>query len=109
MSNADVESLPRDAGALVGGVQGAIEYGAPLSVAEGSDVYLARSSFERLGGFVAYVADPLGPIRLRVVDHAAWEIIPPGEFAPRAAVALDLLDSADPRHWIAAEQLVNDG
>jgi hypothetical protein len=26
--------------------------------------------------------------------------------APRSAVALDLMESADPRHWIAAENLV---
>jgi hypothetical protein len=27
--------------------------------------------------------------------------------APRAAVALDLMASADPRHWIAAEHLLD--
>jgi hypothetical protein len=54
------------------------------------------------------VPDSLGRIRLRVVDDDAWGIISGGEFAPRGAVALDLLDSADPRHWIAAEGLVDD-
>ena len=109
MSKADVGSLPRDVGVLVGGVQGAVEYGAALSVIEGGDLYLSQSAFEQLGSLVAYVVDPLGPIRLRIVDDEAWDVIPAGEFAPRGAVALDLLDSADPRHWIAAEQLVDRG
>ena len=109
MSKADVGSLPRDVGALVGGVRGAAECGAALRVIEGGDVYLDRSAFETLGSLVAYVVDPLGPIRLRIVDDEAWDVIPAGGFAPRGAVALDLLDSADPRHWIAAEQLVDHG
>lgn len=108
MSKADLESLPRGCGALVGGVQGAIEYGAPLSAGEDSDLYLSRRAFEQLGSRVAYVADPLGPIRLRVVDDDAWDVIQANELAPLGAVALDLLDSADPRHWVAAELLIVD-
>lgn len=109
MSKADVESLPRNSEALIGGVEGAIEYGSSLSPSEGSDVYLSRRVFDRLPSLVAYVADPLGSVRLRVVDDDAWDVIPSGEVAPRDAVALDLLESADPRHWIAAEQLIDNG
>lgn len=106
MSRADVESLPAAAGALVGGVSAAVELGAPLIAADDHDRYLSRSAFAQLESLVAFVPDPLGPVRLRVVDDDAWGIISGGEQAPRGAVALDLLDSADPRHWIAAEELI---
>lgn len=109
MSTADVESLPHNSDGLIGGVQGAIEYGSSLSAAEGGDVYVSRRAFDRLPSLVAYVADPLGSVRLRVVDDEAWDVIPSGQVAPRGAVALDLLESADPRHWIAAEQLIGNG
>jgi hypothetical protein len=108
MSQADLESLPRAAGALASGVRGAIAVGVSLIASDDHDLYLSRSAFGQLDSLVAVVRDPLGPIRLRVVDDDAWAIIPPGESAPRGAVALDLLDSADPRHWIAAEELLAD-
>jgi hypothetical protein len=109
MSRADVDSLPRVAGALEGGVSAAIALGASLVASDHRDLYLSRDMYERLESLVALVVSPLGPIRLRVVDDDAWEFIPHADVAPRAAVALDLLDSADPRHWIAAEALINDG
>lgn len=62
---------------------------------------------------VAAVPDPLGNVRLRVVPDEVWDfVVEESEekgairLAPRAAVALDLMESADPRHWIAAENLV---
>jgi excisionase family DNA binding protein len=109
MSRATVDSLPQLLGAVVGGVRAAIEHGSSLSVADGSDLYLSQRAFEQLASRLASVADPLGAVRLRIVADEAWALIPPGELAPRAAVALDLLDSADPRHWIAAERLIRDG
>jgi hypothetical protein len=91
------------------GVRAAIEFGASLiAAADDLDLYLSRSGFDQLDSLVAVIPDTLGRIRLRVVDDDAWGIISRGEFAPRGAVALDLLDSADPRHWIAAEGLVAD-
>jgi hypothetical protein len=108
MGEADFESLPGAVGALMGGVRAAIEFGASLIPADDRDLYLSRSAFGQLDSLVAAVPDPLGEIRLRVVDDDAWGIIAGGEFAPRGAVVLDLLDSADPRHWIAAEGLVAD-
>jgi hypothetical protein len=77
-----------------------------LGVADGADLYLPEGAFGQLTSDVAFVVDPLGAVRLRIVDDEAWALVPPGELAPRAAVALDLLDSADPRHWIAAERLM---
>jgi hypothetical protein len=109
MTRADVASLPRRLGALVGGVDAAVEHGATLGPSDGSDLYLPDAVFEQLGSRVAFVADPLGAVRLRVVDDEAWTLVPAGRLAPPAAVALDLLDSADPRHWIAAEQLLGHG
>jgi hypothetical protein len=106
MSRADVESLPAAGGALLGGVRAAVAFGAPLVAADDHDLYLSRSAFAQLESLVAFVPDPLGPVRLRVVDDDAWGMISGGELAPRGAVALDLLDSADPRHWLAAEELV---
>ncbi|QQS24621.1 MAG: helix-turn-helix domain-containing protein [Actinomycetota bacterium] len=108
MSQADVESLPDAVGALISGVRAAIEFGASLVAADDRDLYLSRSALGQLDSLVAAVPDSLGRIRLRVVDDDAWEIIAGGELAPRGAVALDLLDSADPRRWIAAEGLAAD-
>jgi hypothetical protein len=107
MSNAEADSLPKRLNAKVSGVRAAVNYGASL-VEDGSiDLYLARSAFDRLADAVAYVVDPLGRVRLRVVDDEAWKIVPSGRFAPMAAVGLDLLESADPRHRIAAEGLID--
>ena len=108
MSQADFESLPGAVRALMSGVRAAIEFGASLVAADARDLYLSRSAFDQLDSLVAVIPDSLGQIRLRVVDDDAWGMISRGEFAPRGAVALDLLDSADPRHWIAAEGLVAD-
>ena len=108
MSKADVDSVPHLSNALVGGVRGAVGHGASL-VDDGSiDLYLAGRAFDGLASVVAYVINPLGSIRLRVVDDDAWEIIPAGPLAPPGAVALDLLESADPRHRIAAAELLDD-
>ena len=108
MSQADFDSLPGAVGALMSGVRVAIEFGASLIAADDRDLYLSRRAFDLLDSLVAAVPDSLGRVRLRVVDDDAWEIISGGEFAPRGAVALDLLDSADPRRWIAAEELIAD-
>jgi excisionase family DNA binding protein len=108
MSRADVDALSGAVGALDGGVRAAIALGSPLAASDERDVYLPRSAFGELGSRVAVVPDPLGPIRLRVVDDDAWSLIPLDKRAPRGAIALDLLDSGDPRHWIAAEGLLAD-
>lgn len=108
MSRADVDALSGAVGALDGGVRAAIALGSPLVVSDERDLYLPRSAFTELDLHVAVVPDPLGPARLRVVDDDAWAIIPLDKLAPRGAIALDLLDSSDPRHWIAAEALLAD-
>jgi Transcriptional regulator, AbiEi antitoxin, Type IV TA system len=104
MSRADARALPELVGTVVGGVQAAIELGEQLAADVHLDLYVSAESFHDLDVRVAFVRDVAGNIALRVVD-SAWSLIPPGRFAPCAAVALDLLESGDPRHWIAGEHL----
>jgi len=108
MSRADARALPDLVGAVVGGVQAAIELGEHLAADDHADLYLSAESFHDLDARVAFVPDMAGNVALRVVDDAAWNLIPSGRIAPRAAVALDLLESGDPRHWIAGEHLGGD-
>lgn len=66
---------------------------------------------------VAAVPAPLGPVVVRVVPNDAWAVLidariasPDGKrrLAPRAAVALDLMESGDPRYWEAAGHLMGE-
>lgn len=94
------------------GVAAAIELGQLLPLEDAADeFYLPASPAARLLGDIAAVEDPLGRVILRVVDDRFWpftdEPTPPATNpAPAAAVALDLMESGDPRHWVAAEALV---
>ncbi|CAN5557111.1 hypothetical protein BH10ACT2_BH10ACT2_25350 [soil metagenome] len=105
MSRADLAALPELVGAVLGGVRAAIELGEQLADDDSVYLYLSATSFAGLDELVAYVPDVAGRIALRVVDDAAWGLLPKSALAPPAAVALDLLESGDPRHWIAAEHL----
>jgi hypothetical protein len=107
MSRADVAAIPQIVDAFIGGVGAAIELGEQLPGDARVDLYLSASSLGKLDESVAYIPDPSGPVALRVVDDSAWQHIPKQRLAPRAAVALDLLESSDPRHWIAAEHLIS--
>lgn len=107
MSRADVSALPEMVGALVGGVRAAIELGEQLAADDSVDLYLSAKSFAGLDERVAHVPDVAGRIALRVVDDGAWGLLPKGALVPQAAVALDLLESGDPRHWSAAEHLAD--
>jgi hypothetical protein len=107
MSRADSDSLPEMVGALRSGVRAAIDLGAELAQDDGVDLYLSAKSFHGLEARIAFVPDAAGRVVLRVVDDDAWNLIPDGAVAPRNAVALDLLESGDPRHWIAGEHLVD--
>ena len=87
-------------------------------LAEGAeaDLYVSASLHDELGSLVAAVSDQLGGVILRVVPDDVWPFVErvavnedlAGErLAPRAAVALDLMESGDPRHWVAAENLID--
>lgn len=114
-SAGDIAHLNADREALTSGVAAAAAYG-QLLAPEGApaELYLPSSALRRLLGDVVAIADPLGAVALRVVPADAWAVLhrSPGRdstLAPRAAVALDLMESNDPRHWIAAEQLLGGG
>lgn len=116
MSGRDLEFLSRQDGAIVSGIAAAASFNV-LSQTKPSeaDLYISVALFERLDSLVAAVPDPLGRVLLRVVPEGAWSLATgdassQGEagslLAPRAAVALDMMESGDPRHWVAAETLV---
>jgi excisionase family DNA binding protein len=106
MSRADIMALPGLLGARVSGAEAARALGEQLSGDDPVDLYVAADSLDELHENVAFVADPLGNVSLRIVEAAAWNLLGPAHLAPRGAVALDLLESGDPRRWIAAERLV---
>lgn len=107
MSRADAAALPELVGALLGGRRAAIDLGEQLAPDDHLDLYMSARSFADLDRHVAHVRNPVGHIVLRVVHEEAWELLPKAALAPRAAVALDLLESGDPRLWIAAEHLAS--
>lgn len=109
MSRADADALPELVGALIGRVRAAVELGEQLAIDDSVDLYLSAKSFDNLDARVAFVPDVAGRVVLRVVKDDAWRLVPKDAIAPRAAVALDLLESGDPRHWIAGERLVSVG
>ncbi len=117
ISAADLEFVFGQVQAMVSGVVAAQSLGELLQ-AEGAeaDLYVSASLHDELGSLVAAVPDQLGGVVLRVVPDDVWSFVesvavnegPAGErLVPRAAVALDLMDSGDPRHWVAAENLID--
>lgn len=114
MSSADVQHLASHDEALVSGVAAAIAYGEALSAeSAGADLYVDASLARALSSLVAAVEKPFGEVVVRVVPEEVWPFVHDHRvegaggrhLAPRAAVALDLMESSDPRHWIAAESL----
>ncbi len=114
MSSADLEFLSGNDRAMVGGVVAANGYGKLLQPdVDEAVLYVSASLHEELGSLVAAVPDRLGGVVIRVVPDDVWSFavsIAAGDggrrLAPHAAVALDLTESGDPRHWVAAENLV---
>jgi excisionase family DNA binding protein len=115
MSVAEADHLLDSGGAVQSGVAAAIVHGELLS-ADGAeiDLYVSHELYESLRSLVAAVEDPLGSVVLRVVPDDIWPQVRDAAgksgdgrlVAPAAAVALDLMDSGDPRHWVAAEHLL---
>lgn len=114
MSAADGLHLVSHDLAVQSGVAAAIAHGVPLSLEQSeTDLYIPAAMFAGLDALVAAVADDLGSVVLRVVRQEVWSLVHEASrftdgrtVAPAAAVALDLMDSGDPRHWLAAERLV---
>lgn len=115
MSVAEADHLLDSGGAVQSGVAAAIVHGELLS-ADGAeiDLYVSHELYESLESLVAAVEEPLGSVVLRVVPDDIWpQVLDAASesavghlVAPAAAVALDLMDSGDPRHWVAAEHLL---
>jgi excisionase family DNA binding protein len=113
MSGADIVYLSGHDGVIVSGVAAAVEHAEPLQVVTGdADLYVSVKVYEQLESLIAVVPDPLGAVVIQVIPADVWDgVINAAEpssgrvFAPRAAVALDLMESGDPRHWVAAENL----
>ncbi len=114
IGHTDLRFLSQHDNVLVSGVEAAIGLGELLSAdVARAHLYFPDSLHSELMSVVAAVPDPLGNIRLRAVPDEVWDLVSEESeeesgvrFAPRSAVALDLMESADPRHWIAAENLV---
>ncbi|MDH4148607.1 MAG: type IV toxin-antitoxin system AbiEi family antitoxin [Acidimicrobiia bacterium] len=114
MSADDIDHLRADQEVLMGGVAAAAAHG-QLRSSDGAsaEFYLSASARDRLLREVVAVADPIGPVVLRVVPDNAWpqlraESDDDQRLAPRAAIALDLMESGDQRNWAAAERLLAD-
>ena len=108
MSRADAAALPEMADAMVSGVRAAIELGEQLALDDSVDLYMSADSFHDMSARIAIVPDATGSVCLRLIDDEVWPLIPKGPLVSRNAVALDLLESGDPRHWLAGEHLVGD-
>jgi len=118
MSTADLAFVSGQEQAMVSGAMAAKRLGEPLQADRaGADLYVSASLHGQLGSLVAAVPDRLGEVILRVVPDEVWSYVeslaadqgePGSRLAPAAAVALDLMESGDPRHWVAAEHLIED-
>ncbi len=118
MSAGDLAFLYGQKHAMVSGAGAAASLGEPLQ-ANGAEanLYISGSLHAEVGLLVAAVPDQLGTVIVRVVSDDVWPILENLELghdrgmqhlAPRAAVALDLMESGDPRHWVAANHLIED-
>ncbi len=109
MSVADAAFLSARGDVGVSGVAAAVGLGQQLAEDGGADLYVPESLHEQLGSLVAAVPDQLGSVVLRSVPDEIWELVAVEDgLAPAGAVALDLMESGDPRHWVAAENLIAD-
>lgn len=98
---------------LTSGVDAANGYGESLAANDLTVLYLEAKSLELLDSVVALVPSPQGQTIFCVVEEGIWSSVVDhsSQFGQRrlvshAAVALDLMNSADPRHWEAAERLL---
>lgn len=116
MSAGDSAHLVDDLGAVQSGVVAAVFHGELLQVDDAEiDVYVPQEVHSSFGSVVAAVEDPLGSVIVRVVSDELWPEVKAAAVAksgdgllvaPPAAVALDMMESGDVRHWVAADNLV---
>ncbi len=118
VSAADLDYLLHSHPVMEGGVPAAIDYGALLFDADSRDIYLSESLRQQIDSEMAIVMDPLGPVRLHIVNDDAWALLSNAQaalrqgrscIAPKSAVALDLVESPEARIREAAEKLMQRG
>lgn len=91
------------------GVSAAVEHGADLLVGEGFEGYVRAGDLDALMLQFRLESQPVrSNVLLRVVDDLVWPFGPGERAAWRAAVAVDLLESNDPRTSRAGALLMVD-
>lgn len=90
-------------------MSGAVEHGADLLVGEAFDGYVCASDLDELvSQFRLESQVDRSNVVLRVVDDLVWPFGPGQRVAGRAVVAVDLLESDDPRTSRAGALLMVD-
>ena len=99
-----------DAPALVrGGISAAVEHGADLLARDGFEGYVLADDLDKLVAKYGLDDQAARPnVVLRVVDDSVWPFQPGQVVAGRAVVAIDLLESDDPRSRRAGADLMVD-
>lgn len=102
-----LDRLAKAPAVVRGGIRAAVECGADLVVVDEFEGYVRASGLEELVSQFGLDDQAARPnVLLRVVDDAVWPF-PPGQVvAGRAAVAVDLLESDDPRSRRAGAELM---
>jgi len=98
----EVPYVLRDPRFVASGVSAAGAYGFDLVPGREADGYVGAGAMKKF--LSEHALRPGGPganVRVRVVPDDAWDFPIGAELAPRAAVALDLAEEADPRSTAA--------
>lgn len=91
---------------VLSGASAALHYGLDLVAANDLEGYTRVGALDRLEQKYALERDAYGNVLLRLVPDDVW--IPAGKHAPLAAVAVDLVESRDPRSRELGLQLIED-
>lgn len=103
----EVKYVVEDKALVPSGISAAGSMGIGLLANREADGYIARSQLQRFMDEHALSPSGIdGNVRLRVVPDEVWQNLAGRSVAPRAAVALDLADEADPRSEAAGKKLV---
>jgi len=103
-----LDRLANVPGVVRSGVSAALEYGADLLVGETFEGYVRSRDLDELVSKYGLDDQAARPnVLLRVVDDSVWPFQRAQRSAGRAVVAVDLLDSAEPRTRRAGTELLD--